>query len=234
MIIFLKLLLAHLVRDFILSSNLNGKKEKEKVFTYKVCIYALSHFLLIMCLMLDWQFWWWALIISMIHLLSDYGIRYFDNEKNTRMLFFLNQLINVIAIYLLWLVYNNYGINIEFLSSQNIILSITAVLFLTMPVSVIIKVIISKWEPKGNNKERLSLEDAGRYIGIIERVLVFIFVVTDNWEAVGFLLAAKSIFRFGDLKEGNELRFTEYVLIGTLISFGIAILSGMAYKSLYK
>jgi hypothetical protein len=42
-------------------------------------------------------------------------------------------------------------------------------------------------------------------------------------EAVGFLLAAKSVFRFGDLKDDHDRMRTEYVLIGTLLSFGIAI-----------
>jgi hypothetical protein len=40
-------------------------------------------------------------------------------------------------------------------------------------------------------------------------------------------LAAKSIFRFGDLKESKDRKLTEYVLIGTLLSFGIAIAVGM-------
>jgi hypothetical protein len=47
-------------------------------------------------------------------------------------------------------------------------------------------------------------------------------VATGHFEAIGFLIAAKSIFRFGDLKEAKDLKMTEYVLIGTLLSFGIA------------
>lgn len=65
------------------------------------------------------------------------------------------------------------------------------------------------------------------YIGIIERILVFVFIVTNHWEAIGFLLAAKSVFRFGDLKRAKDRRLTEYILVGTLLSFGLAILSGM-------
>ena len=66
-----------------------------------------------------------------------------------------------------------------------------------------------------------------KYIGILERVLIFVFILTNHFEAVGFLLAAKSIFRFGDLKEAQDLKLTEYVLIGTLLSFGIAIVTAM-------
>ncbi|RYE13805.1 MAG: DUF3307 domain-containing protein, partial [Sphingobacteriales bacterium] len=49
----------------------------------------------------------------------------------------------------------------------------------------------------------------------------------DHFEAVGFLLAAKSIFRFGDLKEAHDIKLTEYVLIGTLLSFGMAIVTAL-------
>jgi hypothetical protein len=62
--------------------------------------------------------------------------------------------------------------------------------------------------------------------------LVFAFVVSNNWEAVGFLLAAKSVFRFGDLKESKDRKLTEYVLIGTLLSFGIALFLGILFRSL--
>ena len=43
---------------------------------------------------------------------------------------------------------------------------------------------------------------------------------------VGFLLAAKSVFRFGDLKEKNDHKMTEYVMIGTLLSVTITLFIG--------
>jgi hypothetical protein len=55
-----------------------------------------------------------------------------------------------------------------------------------------------------------------------------VFVITGKWEAIGFLLAAKSVFRFGDLRKSKDRKLTEYILIGTLISFGISILTGLA------
>ena len=103
---------------------------------------------------------------------------------------------------------------------------ITALVFLTVPSSILIKTVISIWTPVTIEHSKLqteSLVNAGKYIGILERILVFVFILTNHFEAVGFLLAAKSIFRFGDLKEAQDLKLTEYVLIGTLLSFGIAI-----------
>ena len=45
-------------------------------------------------------------------------------------------------------------------------------------------------------------------------------------EGIGFLLAAKSIFRFGELTKPREVKITEYVMIGTFSSFAIAIILG--------
>ena len=71
---------------------------------------------------------------------------------------------------------------------------------------------------------------AGAWIGYIERVLILTFVITGNIEGVGFLLAAKSIFRFGDLNKAREIKITEYVLLGTLASFTIALIVAFTLK----
>jgi hypothetical protein len=65
----------------------------------------------------------------------------------------------------------------------------------------------------------------------LERLFVFLFVVTGHWEGIGFLLAAKSVFRFGDLKESKDRKLTEYILIGTLLSFGFATATGMIVRA---
>ncbi|OUS18429.1 hypothetical protein A9Q93_03955, partial [Nonlabens dokdonensis] len=62
-------------------------------------------------------------------------------------------------------------------------------------------------------------------------LLIFLFIITDNFSAVGLLLTAKSVFRFGDLSKAKNMKLTEYVLIGTLLSFGIAILVGLLFKN---
>lgn len=74
-----------------------------------------------------------------------------------------------------------------------------------------------------------SLPNAGKYIGIIERLFVLIFIILGRWEGIGLLITAKSVFRFNDLKESNSRKLTEYILIGTLLSFGLAIVTGLIY-----
>lgn len=62
------------------------------------------------------------------------------------------------------------------------------------------------------------------YIGFLERILVFTFIMAGHYKLIGFLLVAKSIFRFGDLKQSTDRRRTEYILLGTFLSITLAVL----------
>jgi len=77
-----------------------------------------------------------------------------------------------------------------------------------------------------------SIGQAGKWIGVFERMLVLTFILTNHFEGIGFLIAAKSILRFGDRKEGDNRTETEYILIGTLMSFSTSILIGLACRYL--
>ena len=69
-----------------------------------------------------------------------------------------------------------------------------------------------------------GLPDGGFYIGCLERALVMLLIFTGQPSGVGFLIAAKSILRFGDVKEPAQRKMTEYIIIGTFMSFGWGLL----------
>jgi hypothetical protein len=75
-----------------------------------------------------------------------------------------------------------------------------------------------------------GFEDGGQVIGRLERALIFLFVLTGNPTGIGFLFAAKSILRFGEVKDPAHRMEAEYIIIGTLMSFGYGIL--MSYLTL--
>jgi hypothetical protein len=81
-----------------------------------------------------------------------------------------------------------------------------AALFLTTPASIFIKILYHHGHPLRipNNIQTESLSSAGKYIGILERLLVFTFIMVNHWEGVGFMVAAKSVFRFSDLHRQNR------------------------------
>jgi hypothetical protein len=72
-------------------------------------------------------------------------------------------------------------------------------------------------------KAARGLSNGGRVIGQWERALIFMLVGLGQPSAIGFLVAAKSIFRFGELKDRENRMEAEYITIGTLMSFGWAI-----------
>ena len=78
----------------------------------------------------------------------------------------------------------------------------------------------------GHKKVRALLM-GGKYIGFLERILILSFILCGWMEGIGYLLAAKSVFRFGDLKNNKDLKHTEYVLVGTFLSFTVAIVVGL-------
>lgn len=67
----------------------------------------------------------------------------------------------------------------------------------------------------------------GRVIGMLERVLLYSFVLQAQYGAIGFVLAAKAFTRSKAL---DDRAFAEYVLIGTLLSAGLALLTAGAVK----
>ncbi len=83
-------------------------------------------------------------------------------------------------------------------------------------------------------KSHEGLKDAGRTIGMYERALILTFMILGEYQAIGFLIAAKSVFRFGDLIDPSQRKRTEYILIGTLISFTFSILLGISTQFLVK
>jgi hypothetical protein len=79
---------------------------------------------------------------------------------------------------------------------------------------------------KGVEEEetKKETERAGELIGILERLLILTFVIAQNYEAVAFAVAAKSIARFSALDDKD---FAEYYLIGTLLSVIVAVAVGL-------
>ena len=68
-----------------------------------------------------------------------------------------------------------------------------------------------------------EMPNAGKVIGVLERILTLTLIIALQFQAVGFLIAAKSILRY----RNEETLKTEYVLIGTMLSFGIAVVAGI-------
>lgn len=104
----------------------------------------------------------------------------------------------------------------------------TGLLFVLHPCSIIVKKVMGRWElpTAAKTEENGDLEKAGHAIGLLERFLIFVFILINQFAAIGLLIAAKSILRFGSVKD-KERKESEYILVGTLLSFSLATFTGL-------
>lgn len=129
---------------------------------------------------------------------------------------------------------NNYIIkqNILSFNSNTVGIIILGVLFLLNEVNLPIRSLLTRLKvlpKKGTGNTDKNELNAGRVIGMVERILVYIFVLGGEYAALGLILAAKAYARS---KRMDDQDFAEYVLIGTLVSTAFALIIGLAVKYL--
>ena len=223
-------LLAHLVSDFYLQTEKSCKSKADNAFKSRhLYIHALITFALSWLFSLSVGFWWAALLIAVLHLIID-GLK--SVCKNLKGAFFIDQLLHLAVIVAVVALFNKGVISLPiWLPETKVLLWIMALVFCLRPANFIIQNIFkeAKITIPDSGKEQ-SLPNAGRVIGNVERMLTLVFVMLGQYEAIGFLLAAKSLLRFREIDTVKS----EYVLVGTLLSFGIAILSGVAVVLILK
>lgn len=230
--IFVQLILAHLLGDFILQPNSwVAEKESKKLKSKYLYLHVLIHTILSLIFLWNTKLWWIAILVGFSHFIIDAAKLSLQTVKSKKSWFFIDQALHIAVIAGISFYFNEF--NFDFIKNQEFLKIIMAALFLTTPASIFIKILLSSWTPvpeTQNNIQTESLSSAGKYIGILERLLVFTFIVVNHWEGVGFMIAAKSVFRFSDLAQAKQRKLTEYVLIGTLLSFGMAVLTGILIK----
>lgn len=230
----LKISLCHFLGDFVLQSDKMVREIRSKGFrSYYFYGHILIHFLLLFIATgFESKYLLAIFLLSLSHLAIDglTKILWRDKFKDIYGLF-IDQALHFLAIALF--IYSLFDYTIlwnNIFNAQNYLLLLTLIL-LTQVSSILIKKMMSIFDYPIPNS---GLKEAGMYIGVLERLFIFSFILLSFWEGIGFLLAAKSIFRFGELKEGKDVKLTEYILIGTLMSFGIAMLISVAYMSTRK
>ncbi len=223
-----KLILAHLITDFMIQPTSWVEDRTQKHF-YSGKLY-LHGFItgLVAWLLIGWQYWLVALIIWLTHTVIDGWKSY---QKATTRYFLIDQSLHLMVILICWYFSFFKWIAVQLawqqLNTQIVMWkTITAVVFLTTPAGILIGQFTKQWRDQIVNAA--SLANAGKWIGIIERVIIFIFVLFSQYAAIGLLVAAKGIIRFNE-KDRPEIK-TEYLVIGTLMSIGLAIITGLLIK----
>ncbi|MEM6892885.1 MAG: DUF3307 domain-containing protein [Bacteroidota bacterium] len=235
MLLTLKLLLAHFIGDFVLQPN-SWVQHKLKNKVKSKYLYAhMGIHLVALLVLLQFQHLGLIAIIVISHYVIDLAKLYLTKPSNQRFLFLLDQILHLGVIVGVVRMQVTYQVPWEeFLGEKTLLLSAFLV-FVTYVSGILMRMLLLPYMKEINTddaEEGGSLPNAGKYIGMLERLFVFGFICIGQWAAIGLLIAAKSVFRFGDLNKGNNRKLTEYVLIGTLLSFGLAMLSGLLYTQL--
>lgn len=232
MILLIKWILAHLLGDFLLQPR-KWIHQKEQMLWRSPFLYlhVLVHFLLLLLFSADLSLWYAIAVISVSHLIIDGFKLQFQTERTRTAWFFTDQILHLIVISLAWVWVSKPDISLLMPWQPETWIMLTALVFLTLPTSTLIQHLMRRWSDTIEDNRSESLQDAGKYIGILERLFIFFSILAGFWQTVGFLLAAKSVFRFGDLTNARDRKLTEYILIGTLLSFGIALTTAMLITS---
>jgi len=229
MLLFTKLLLAHLIGDFLLQPNRwVVHKEANKAKSTYLYAHVFLHFLVTMVVLWDLSYWKIAFIITVSHYVIDLAKLYATPLFKLKSIpFFIDQFLHIMVLYGCAYYGNLWGHTTVLFENLDWSL-VTAIVFVSFPSAIVMGKILEAMSHK-IELDHKSLPNAGKYIGILERLFVLLFIIMGRWEAIGLLIGAKSVFRFNDLKESNNRKLTEYILIGTLLSFGLAIVTGIIY-----
>ncbi len=222
--LFLSLVLAHIIGDFYLQTDkCCEQKETRKFKSSFLYIHAIIIGLLSWMIVPSFNFGLWTLLIAVSHFAIDAvkihcpkGLWSFIIDQ----LLHLSILATISTLYITTSELPLQTINCS--SSFSTPHLILAILLCVKPTNILIKLILQKYQV-GASASCDNIKNAGALIGNLERMLTIVFVLLGQFEAIGFIVAAKSILRFKD----TDTAKTEYVLAGTFLSFGIAILCGL-------
>ena len=236
----IRLLMAHVAADFMLqtTSIVNQKRWFSKYMAAHIVIVFVLTALLSGNLLL-------SIAITTFHWLID-GIKITIKTKNIiscTTLFMTDQLLHVISIIVAWSVFShNWGamihaVRIPF-TNYKCSLILLGYALITTPVGYIISEVTKgmnnpntdkkleaslQTQEETNNTNTNNVQHGGKLIGIFERIIILTLVLLAQYSAIGFLITGKSIIRFANNDE--HLR-SEYVLVGTMMSYALAIMTG--------
>lgn len=222
------LLLAHILADFLLQPKAmaNGKR----FINGMMVLHIVSVFILTWLLGASYQL---AAAIAISHWLID-GLKEAAKKKKkfpSHMLFVIDQGLHIMIIIFLWslkfgLIPSCQKAVLFVITNYQISLLLLAYAIVIWPLGYLIKFALQKMLLSDN---RENIEHGGKLIGQFERIIILTFVLLGQYEAIGFLITGKSIIRFAQKDEKLQ---SEYVLVGTMMSYALSIITGLICKFL--
>lgn len=229
--LFYKLMLAHLIADFCLQTDDTCQDKQRFHFrSVHLCIHTIVVFILSCIASSGNRMMAIAIMIAFTHFLID-GFKSFIPKLSGYkglVVFLLDQTLHITVLILIC-TSSAFTATETIMSCANladftqVIIILCATIMCGKPANIIIKFLLNGLNINSIKGKTNSDDKVGAKIGSLERLLSVILIIIGQYEAVGLVITAKSILRFKD-EDGPR---TEYVLIGTLISYMIAIGVGL-------
>ncbi|MBQ4858633.1 DUF3307 domain-containing protein [Pseudoalteromonas sp. MMG007] len=238
------LIIGHLLADFYWQpmswvNDRNSRHFKAR----KLYLHVLVHGITSAIILAFWEYTYgWqqlstVLLATAVIMLSHYFIDIAKSYSNKGVVpFLLDQIAHIAVIIALCIYITDNQILIAYVSAlatnPNVLWVVCGYLIILSPSAVFIRMMLERLTANFSSEGSLLL--AGQSIGMIERVLMLSFILLDQFAGLGFLLAAKSIFRFGDLSASKDKKLTEYVMLGTLLSVSVTLFVGLGVNYLIR
>lgn len=234
MVRYLVLIILHLLGDFYLQTSKiaqckNARKrlecgacEKCRDNSWMNGQYLLIHSLLYVVPFLNLYFissgtYVTAIICTLFvtHIVIDAVSCFFNKKSRQTIVFIVDQVLHIgIVGALSRLVVLGSGIDGQYYTVLKVMV---AGLLLMMPCSITINKLFKDVYPQS---EEMGMFDIGSIIGIMERILTFIFACFQSFSAIAIIITVKTWARTNDLKEPE---FRNKYLLGTLTSLVLAL-----------
>lgn len=246
--IFIPLISAHVLGDFLLQNDDWVRRKKYLAVLFKhVLVLAVVSYILVGII----QAWQLALVIFISHALID-RIKTRSNRDNL-FVFLLDQCVHILTLILAaslvvrWELYPGESLWLRWFGPgylDFLIFSTGALVCVYVGGFVVgygVAPLLAKIEARDAHDEEQGdmgavqargFEEGGRIIGYLERALIFILVIANQAGAIGFLIAAKSVLRFGEVRQRENRMEAEYIIIGTLLSFTFGLMIAFTTKYL--
>jgi hypothetical protein len=219
------------------------KKEESIKLVIIQCLWYWATIIVISLSAISWEVIVFGSVVALTHTIIDlnkyfYVVKLKKKNKMTmfkeRNIFFLEQLLHFICLVLIAYLFVMKGNVLNFSSNvtqffYTVKISeitfaswILVLLIIYRPANIAISKLLMMYKPPESKDEDSTKDNnAGRFIGTVERIILIIFISMKQYSAIGLVLTAKSIARYDRISKEKD--FAEYYLLGTLISTLVVI-----------
>lgn len=234
-----RLLLGHFIADFLLQSKVMvDRKEKRKWKSGTLYLHSAVYAAILFLATGRWASWPWLVpLLFVSHALIDGWKAARGNRTST---FICDQLAHLTVLILIFCSLIGWAQDPlgrcfgNIWNSPRLLIIVLGYVFILWPVGRLMTVLTEPFRRQLGEEKSRGLEPAGFWIGCLERAFLLTFVLFGYLPGIALLIGLKSLFRFGEIKDPNNRKETEYILIGTLLSFGFALAAGLAIKAIFR